>query len=86
MPSWLFQAITAVAIPFIVQLLKKIKLPTRIAPIVAVVIAVGVVAGGQALGVDLELNGVLDIILKGLGLGAISVLGYDVYTTTVRGT
>ena len=83
MPSWLFQIITVAVIPFIVNLLKKINVPTRIAPIVAVVLAIGIVAGGKALGVDLDLNSVLDIILKGLGLGAISIFGYDLYKTTI---
>ena len=86
MSSWIFEIITVVVIPFIVEWLKKIKLPARIAPIVAVVLAVLIVAGGKALGVEMDLPTTLDVILKGLGLGAISILGYDVYTTTIKGT
>ena len=73
-----FEIITVVVIPFIVQFLKKIKLPTKLAPFAAIIAAIIIVAGGKFLGVDLEIKNVLELILKAIGLAGISVLGYDI--------
>ena len=73
----MFEIISAIVIPFVIQLLKKIKLPTKIAPIVAIVLAVIVVAGAKIAGIDLDVKSTMDIILKILGIAGGSVLVYD---------
>ena len=72
-----FEAITAAAIPFLINLLKKIKLPTKIAPIAAFVLALIIVAGGNVLGFDLNIDTIIDAIIKALAISGVSVLGYD---------
>jgi hypothetical protein len=72
--------IITVAIPFIVQLLKKIKLPSKFAPIAAMVIAVIFVAVGKWVGLDLNVKDIYQAILLALGIAGASVLGYDTVT------
>ena len=79
MPPIVFDAVATVVIPFLVELLKKVKLPTKWAPFVAVGLALGYVTLAKALGLaGADFQGALAFILKALGIGAISVLGYDV--------
>lgn len=73
----MFEVITVVVIPFIVQLLKKIKLPTKVAPIAAFILALIIVAGGNVLGFDLNIDTIIDAIIKALAISGVSVLGYD---------
>ena len=73
----MFEAITAIAIPFLINLLKKIKLPTKIAPIAAFILALIIVAGGKVLGFDLNIDTIIDAIIKALAISGVSVLGYD---------
>ena len=73
----MFEIISAIVIPFLIQLLKKIKLPTKIAPIAAVVLAIIVVAGAKIAGIDLDVKSVMDVVLKILGIAGGSVLAYD---------
>ena len=73
----MFEVITVIAIPFIINLLKKIKLPTKIAPIAAFVLALVIVAGGKILGFDLNIQTLIDAIIKALAISGVSVLGYD---------
>lgn len=80
----MFEIISAVIIPFIVQLLKKIKLPTRIAPIAAIVLAILAVAGAKLLGQDLNIQNIYEAILKILGISGMSILGYDVLKKTIN--
>lgn len=79
----MFEIISAVIIPFIVQWLKKIKLPTRIAPIAAIVLAVIAVACAKLLGHDLNISNIYEAILRVLGISGMSVLGYDIFKTMV---
>ena len=72
-----FEAITAAAIPFLINLLKKIKLSTKVAPIAAFVLALIIVAGGNVLGFDLNIDTIIDAIIKALAISGVSVLGYD---------
>lgn len=79
MPAWLTDFVAVVVIPFIVQLLKKIKLPTKVAPYVAVILAAVYVGVAKALGLaSTDFQTVLDFIIKALGIGGVAVLGYDV--------
>ena len=65
-------------IPVIVGLLKKIKLPTKFAPIAAIVVALIIVSVGKAFGgVELDFQTVLQTVATALGLAGVSVLGYD---------
>lgn len=80
----MFEIITAVIIPFVVQLLKKIKLPKRLAPLVAVILAILAVVGAKLLGYDLNIQNALEAILKILGISGMSVLGYDLLKRTVK--
>jgi len=73
----MFEIISAIVIPFVIQLLKKIKLPTKIAPIVAVILATIIVAGAKIAGIDLDVKSTTDVILKILGIAGGSVLAYD---------
>ncbi len=61
----------------IVQVLKLIKLPSKYAPTVCLVVAVILVAGAKALGMDLDVNTVADALLKALGIAGVTVLAYD---------
>jgi len=73
-------AITAFVIPFVIQLLKKINLSTKAAPWVALVLAIAVVAVAKAFaGATLDFSTVMLIIAQGLGVGAVSVFGYDIW-------
>lgn len=81
--GWVLSAITAGVIPFIVQFLKKIKLPIKLAPYAAIVIAIIVVAGAKAFtGADLDLVAVIGIVAQALGIAGVSVLGYDIWKKT----
>lgn len=79
----MFEIISAVIIPFIVQWMKKIKLPTRIAPIAAITLAIIAVACAKRLGHDLSISNIYEAILRVLGISGMSVLGYDVFKTIV---
>ena len=79
----MFEIISAVIIPFVVQFLKKIKLPSRIAPIAAIVLAIIAVAGAKLLGQDLDINNIYEAILRVLGISGMSILGYDVLKKTI---
>lgn len=71
--------IATVVIPFVVQGLKMwVKLPAKLAPIVALVLAIVYVAIAKAAGLQAELNDVYQAILLAIGIGGASVLGYDV--------
>ena len=75
----LYNAIAVVVIPFLVQLLKKLKLPVKLAPYAAVVLAVVYIIVAKAAGLPgVELNTALDAITKILGIAGTSVLGYDI--------
>ena len=80
----LFNVVTAVIIPFLVQLLKMIKLPTKFAPIAAVVLAVVIVAGAKWLGVELDFNTMTGLIANALGVAGVSVLGYDLFRQVTK--
>lgn len=80
----MFEIICAVIIPFVVQLLKKIKLPSRVAPIAAVILAILAVAGAKLFGIDLNIQSTLEAILKVLGISGMSILGYDVLKKTIN--
>lgn len=79
----MFEIISAVIIPFVVQWLKKIKLPTRIAPIAAIILAIIAVAGARLLGYDLNITNIYEAILRVLGISGMSILGYDVLKKTI---
>jgi len=71
--------VATVAIPFIVQLLKKwLKLSSKFAPIMALVLAVIYVGIAKASGLDADVNSVYQAIMLAIGIGGASVLGYDV--------
>ena len=72
MIDFLLRQVANIVIPaitiFIVNLLKKIKLPTKIAPLVAAVVALLVVGVSKAFGADLDVNSVYDAIIKAIAL------------------
>jgi hypothetical protein len=61
----------------ITQLLKKIKLPSKITPIVVLIVAVILVAGARAIGFAPDVNTVAEAIMKALGIAGAAALGYD---------
>jgi len=73
----MFDIVTVIVIPFIVQLLKKVNLPTKFAPFAAIVIAAIIVGVGGLFGLTLDVASISDLILRSLGLAGVAVLGYD---------
>ncbi len=73
----MFDAIAVVIIPFIVAGLKKLKLPSKFAPIAVFAIAIIIVAGGKFLGYELSTQTIQEALLKALGIAGVSALGYD---------
>ncbi len=80
--SKVFEIITVTVIPFIIQLLKKVKLPSKVAPWVALIIAIFAVAISKMVGINADVNTVWQAILQALGIAGVSVLGYDIYKKT----
>jgi len=71
--------IATVAIPFVVQALKKwLKLSSKFAPIMALVLAGIYVIIAKIAGVETDIKTVYESILLAIGIGGASVLGYDV--------
>ena len=77
MQAWILNIIVTVAIPFIVNFLKKWLGGSKFAPIVALVLAVIYVAIAKAMGVEQDVNTIYQAILLALGIAGTSVLGYD---------
>ena len=73
----IYTIVMTVAIPFIVMGLKALSLPSKWAPVAAFVVAISLVAAGKALGIDLDVNTIADLIIKGLATSGVAVLGYD---------
>ena len=73
----ILKAVAAVVIPFIITLLKKVKLPSKWAPVVAVLLATTYVLIARGAGLDADLNTVYAAIASVLGISGASVLGYD---------
>ena len=73
----LYNLISVIVIPFIIGILKKVKLSSKFAPLAAFVIACGLVGVGKLVGITLDVNSIADIIIKGLATAGIAVLGYD---------
>jgi len=78
--NW-YTILSVVIIPLVVWGLRAIKLPTKWCPVVAFAVAVGLVAIGKAIGVDLDVNTIQQAIITALATAGVSVLGYD----TVKG-
>jgi len=78
--AWILSIITAGVIPFIVQFLKKIKLPVKLAPWAAIIVALIIVTVAKAFtGADLDFVTVLGTVAQALGIAGVSVLGYDIW-------
>ena len=80
-----YTIVSIVVIPLIVIGLRKIKMPVKWAPVAAFGIAVGLVAIGKAIGIELDVNTIADAIIRGLATAGIAVLGYDTVKTTIAG-
>ena len=76
-PELIYQIVSVVLIPAIVTLLKKIRLPSKWAPVAAFGIALGLVAAAKPFGVDLDVNTVAQTIITALATAGVAVLGYD---------
>lgn len=61
----------------IVQLLKLIKLPSKWAPTVCLIVAVILVSVAKALGLELDVQTVAEALMKALGIAGVTVLAYD---------
>ena len=72
--------VMVVIVPVVVSGLKKLKLPSKWAPIAATAVALALVAVGKVIGLDLDVNSIADAIIKGLAIAGVSVLGYDTIT------
>lgn len=73
----MFEIISAIAVSFVVQLLKKVKLSARLAPIAVVVLVTLLIIITKAT------TSVSETILKILGISGMSVLGYDMLKKTI---
>jgi len=74
--SW-YTIASTIAIPFVVALLKKIKLPSKWAPLAAFAVAGILVGIGKVFGVEQNVNDIAQAILTALGTAGVAVLGYD---------
>lgn len=61
----------------IVQVLKKIKLPSKFAPTIVLVVAGVIVAIANALGFTPDINSIKEAILTAIGIGGGTALAYD---------
>uniref|UniRef100_A0A6M3IUI1 Holin n=1 Tax=viral metagenome TaxID=1070528 RepID=A0A6M3IUI1_9ZZZZ len=61
----------------IVQLLKKIKLPSKFAPMICLVVAIVLVSVAKALGFQADVNTISQALLTALGISGATVLAYD---------
>lgn len=75
----MFEIVSIVVIPGIIEALKGLKLSTKYAPIAAVVISAVLVLGAYKLGILLDVKNTFDLIATTLGISGISVLGYDIF-------
>jgi len=80
--NW-YTIVSTVAIPFIVHVLKLMKLPTRWCPLAAFGVAGLLVGLGKVFGVEMDVNSVAQAILTALVTAGVGVLGYDTVKTMV---
>ena len=78
--NW-YTIVSTVAIPFIVQLLKMMKMPTKWAPLAAFSVAGLLVGLGKVFGVEMDVNNLATAILTALATAGVGVLGYDTVKT-----
>lgn len=72
--------IVTVAIPFVIELLKKVKLPSKLAPVIAIVLGVVYVVASKFITIPgVEINSIYEGIVTALGISGVSVLGYDIF-------
>lgn len=76
-PETIYTIISVLVIPAVIGFLKKIKLPSKYAPVAAFGVATALVGVGKVIGFDLDVNTLADAIIKGLITAGISVIGYD---------
>ena len=73
----IYTIISTLVIPVIVMLFKKVKLPSKYAPLAAFGAAILLVGVGMVFKLTLDINTIADAILKGLATAGVAVLGYD---------
>lgn len=61
----------------IVQFLKKIKLPSKYAPTICLVVAIILVSAARAIGLEMDVNSVAQALLLALGTAGATTLVYD---------
>lgn len=76
-PELIYQIVSIVLIPIIVTFFKKMKLPSKWAPIASFGVALVLVSVAKVFNIDLDVNSVSQTILAALATAGISVLGYD---------
>jgi hypothetical protein len=81
--NW-YTIVSTVAIPFIVQLLKAMKLPSKWAPLAAFGVAGLLVGLGKVFGVEMNVNDMATAILTALATAGVGVLGYDTVRTLTK--
>ena len=75
-----YTIVSIIVIPIVVQLLKKVKLPSKWAPVAAFGVALVLVGAGHLLGLNLDINTIAQAIIAGLATAGVAVLGYDTVT------
>lgn len=61
----------------IVQALKKIKMPSKFAPLAVLVVSGAIVAVANALGFTPDIKSIQDALASALGIGGMTTLVYD---------
>ena len=82
--QYLSDFLAAGVIPFVVEWLKKLNLPVKVAPLVAVALAAAYVYVAKLLGFGASFDSALDYLIKALGIGAVSVFGYDLVKSVTK--
>ena len=78
--NW-YTIVSTIAVPFIVQLLKAMHLPSRWCPLAAFGTAGILVGLGKVFGVEMDVTTIAQAILTALVTAGVGVLGYDTVKT-----
>jgi len=74
----LITVVVTAVIPFVVQVLKKIKLGGKLAPWMALAIALIAVSVMKVAGLEADITTIYQGILQSLGIAGVSIAGYDI--------
>lgn len=79
--EWLFNIVGAVIIPFVVQYAKKLKVSSKVAPYLALLLGIIYAFIISLIGQTVDAQAIINAILQGLGIGGASIVLYDIKKT-----